>query len=367
VNGNLTNTIPAGAITTDNGVTNADPAEATLTNLPGASVGKFFSPNPIPSGSFSLLTITILNTGNIGLTGLGLSDSLPAGLTIAGGSAPAPVNNCGGTFTAVAGTQLVQLTGGSLAGNASCTMVVAVTGSTPGDYQNTIPAGALITDPAINVTNNSPATDTLTITGDTPPVAGGGGGGGGGGGNNAPRATSATGNAALIPVTAGFAPNVVTKLDAASRSDYESMALRLEIPVIKVKTSVVGVEEKKGNWDISWLQDQVAWLNGTAYPTWKGNSVLTGHVVNADGKPGVFYGLKALGVGEYVFVYNSGYRYTYKVLSNSFIQPDDKNIMKHEEKSHLTLITCDTYDEKTGKYLRYVMVQAELVDIRAVK
>jgi LPXTG-site transpeptidase (sortase) family protein len=113
------------------------------------------------------------------------------------------------------------------------------------------------------------------------------------------------------------------------------------------------VEEKKGNWDISWLQDQVGWLNGTAYPTWKGNSVLTGHVINADGKPGVFYGLKALGVGEYVFVYNSGYRYTYKVLSNSFIQPDDKNIMKHEE--------------KTGKYLRYIMVQAELVDTRPIK
>jgi hypothetical protein len=113
-----------------------------------ASIGKSFSPNPIPA-AFSLLTITIVNTGNLALTGLGLSDSLPAGLTIAGGSAPAPVNNCGGTFTAVPETQLVQLTGGSLAGNGSCTMVVAVTGSTPGDYENTIPAGALVTDPAI--------------------------------------------------------------------------------------------------------------------------------------------------------------------------------------------------------------------------
>jgi LPXTG-site transpeptidase (sortase) family protein len=364
VNGNLTNTIDAGAVTTDQGVTNADPTSATLTNLPGASIGKFFSPNPIPAGSYSLLTITIVNTGNLALTGLGLSDSLPPGLTIAGGSVPAPVNNCGGTFTAVPGTQLVELTGGSLAGNASCTMVVAVTGTTPGDYENTIPAGALRTDPSINVTNSSPATDTLTISGTAPPV---GGGGPGGGGNNTRRRSTATTNAALIPVTAGFAPGIVTKLDAASRSEYESTGLSLEIPVIKVKTSVVGVEGKQGNWDISWLQDQVGWLTGTAYPTWRGNSVLTGHVVNADGKPGVFYNLKALGIGEYIFVYNSGYRYTYKVLANSFIQPDDKNIMKHEEKSHLTLITCDTYDEKTAKYLRYVMVQAELVDIRLVK
>jgi LPXTG-site transpeptidase (sortase) family protein len=243
-------------------------------------------------------------------------------------------------------------------------MVVAVTGTTPGDYENTIPAGALRTDPLINVTNSTPAIDTLTISGTTPPV---GGGGPGGGGNNPRRRTTATTSAALIPVTAGFAPNMVTKLDAASRAEYESTGLSLEIPVIKVKTSVVGVEATKGNWDISWLQDQVGWLNGTAYPTWRGNSVLTGHVVNADGKPGVFYGLKALGVGEYIFVYNSGYRYTYKVLSNTFIQPDDKNIMKHEETSHLTLITCDTYNEKTGKYLRYVMVRAELVDTRLVK
>ncbi|MGZ9235572.1 MAG: sortase, partial [Anaerolineales bacterium] len=158
-----------------------------------------------------------------------------------------------------------------------------------------------------------------------------------------------------------------TKLEASSRQAYAATRLRIEIPVIKVDTSVVGVESKKGNWDISWLQDQVGWLNGTAYPTWKGNSVLTAHVVNADGKPGVFSRLKALGVGEYIFVYNAGYRYTYQVLSNTFIQPDDSRVMKHEEKSHLTLITCDTYDEKTGKYLRYVMVRAVLVDTRLIR
>jgi LPXTG-site transpeptidase (sortase) family protein len=358
VNGNLTNIIPAGAVTTANGVSNADPVEATLTNLPGASVGKFFSPNPIPAGSFSLLTITILNTGNIGLTGLGLSDSLPAGLVIAGGSVPAPVNNCGGTFVAVAGTQLVQLTNGALAGNSSCTIVVPVTGSVAGDYQNTIPAGALITDPSVNVTNSVPAIDTLTITGST-----GGGGGGGGGSNNRPGTTT-TASAFLIPVT-GFAPGRSTRLDHSARPVYDATSLAIEIPVIKVDTSIVGVQSKNGRWDVSWLQDQVGWLNGTAYPTWKGNSLLTAHVVNADGKPGVFSKLKALGVGEYIYVYNAGYRYTYQVVSNAYVQPNDITVMKHEEKSYLTLITCDTYDEKTGTYLRRVVVRAVLVDVRA--
>jgi LPXTG-site transpeptidase (sortase) family protein len=118
---------------------------------------------------------------------------------------------------------------------------------------------------------------------------------------------------------------------------------------------------------VSWLQNQVGWLNGTAYPTWKGNSVLTAHVVNADGKPGVFSRLKSLGVGEYIFVYGAGYRYTYKVVSNDVVQPTDASVMKHEDKSFLTLITCDTYDAKTGTYLHRVVIGAALVDVRPIR
>jgi LPXTG-site transpeptidase (sortase) family protein len=211
----------------------------------------------------------------------------------------------------------------------------------------------------------------LTITDGSanPPVAGGGGGGRPRNNNNNADGTqtAATANAFLIPVTAGFAPGQVTRLDASSRLAYDATGLRLEIPVLKLKNSIVGVESESGNWDISWLRDQVGWLSGTAYPTWKGNSVLTAHVTNSDGKPGVFSKLKYLGLGEYIFVYNSGYRYTYKVLSNTFVKQDDRSVMQHEEKPYLTLITCDTYDEKTGTYLRYVMVRAALVDVRAVE
>ena len=361
VNGNLTNTIPAGAVTTANGVSNLDPAEATLTNLPGASITKFFLSKTIAAGSDAGLNITIQNTGNVSLSGMGFSDSLPNGLTISGASAPAPTNSCGGTLTAVSGTQLIELRDGTLDANASCTIVVYVTGNAPGEYQNTIPAGALTTNPAIGVTNGAAASDTLVITGN--PVESSGNGRRR---NNAPTPTAAPSTGGfLIPVT-GFSPDKITKLDPSSRQAYDATSLTLEIPVIKVKTAIVGVESKNGGWDISWLQNQVGWLNGTAYPTWKGNSLLTGHVVNADGKPGVFYNLKALGLGEYVFVYNSGYRYTYKVVSNTFVQPDDSSVMQHEEKPYLTLITCDSYDEKTGTYLRRVAVSAELIDVSSV-
>ena len=104
VNGNLTNRIPAGAVTTFNGVSSTQPTEASLTNLPGASVTKSFNPNTILTGEYSTLTITIQNTSNIPLVGMALTDNLPgtlpAGLEIAGASAPPPVNNCGGTLSA---------------------------------------------------------------------------------------------------------------------------------------------------------------------------------------------------------------------------------------------------------------------------
>jgi LPXTG-site transpeptidase (sortase) family protein len=251
------------------------------------------------------------------------------------------------------------LKNGLLDASAACTIVVHVTGDKPGKYENTIPAGALITDSSSNVTNSLPASDTLVITGSS-----GGGGGGKGKDKNNPPETAAS--EFIIPVT-GFAPGLVTKLDTYSHPVYDATSLSIQIPVLKVNTSIVGVEAKQGSWDVSWLQNQVGWLNGTAYPTWKGNSVLTGHVVNADGKPGVFSKLKSLGVGEYIFVSSAGYRYTYKVVSNEVVEPNDASVMKHADKSFLTLITCDAYDEQSGTYLRRVAIGAILVDVRPLR
>jgi LPXTG-site transpeptidase (sortase) family protein len=235
-------------------------------------------------------------------------------------------------------------------------MTVYVTGTAPGSYVNTIPPGALTTDTDTNVTNRLPATDTLVIS-DTPR-------GGGGKGKDKNKPSQALTIGLIIPVT-GFAPGKVTNLDDSPRSVYDVTSLTIEIPVIGVKADIVGVESTKGSWDVSWLQNEVGWLNGTAYPTRKGNSLLTAHVVNADGKPGVFYRLKSLGIGEYIYIYNAGYRYTYQVVSNTLVQPNDARVMGHQEKSFLTLITCDSYDEKTGTYLKRVAVGAKLVDVRS--
>jgi len=41
--------------------------------------------------------------------------------------------------------------------------------------------------------------------------------------------------------------------------------------------------------------------------------------------------------------------------------------MKHADKSFLTLITCDTYDEQTATYLHRVVIGAALVDVRPIQ
>jgi LPXTG-site transpeptidase (sortase) family protein len=253
---------------------------------------------------------------------------------------------------------------GTLAASAACTITIAVTGNINGSYTNTIPAGALISNEG--ATNHDATVDTLVITGGSSVSVRGGGGGGNGNNNGGSSQTVSAISGFIIPVT-GFRPDTITILDGSPHPYYDPTNIVIEIPVIRVNNTVLGVQIKDGGWDLSWLQDQVGWLNGTAYPTWQGNSVLTAHVINADGKPGVFSKLKYLGTGEYIFLYNSGYRYTYKVVSNRYVDPGDSTVFQHEDQAYLTLITCDTYDEKSNAYLKRVAVRAILVDARPIR
>lgn len=185
--------------------------------------------------------------------------------------------------------------------------------------------------------------------------------------NNRPTPTSSGLSGFVIPIT-GFSPNIITDLGPfASRPIYSSTGITLEVPVLKISTSIVGVKQNARRWDVSWLWDQAGWLEGSAYPTFPGNSIITAHVVTSDGKAGPFYRLRYLQAGEYVFIYLGSYRYTYKVMSNEVVLPNDESVFKHEEKSWLTLITCDRYDEATDTYLSRVVVRSVLVDVREVK
>ena len=162
--GIYTNAIPPHALTDAQGSTNNLPASALL-NVGSASavaVAKSFLPALIAPGATSVLTISLANTsaGAVPLSTLSITDALPANVTIA--PTPNASTTCtGGAVTATAGAGNVALSGASLAPNATCTIVLTVTGTIPGAYVNVIPNNAI--DTAQGATNSAPATATLTI------------------------------------------------------------------------------------------------------------------------------------------------------------------------------------------------------------
>jgi LPXTG-site transpeptidase (sortase) family protein len=134
--------------------------------------------------------------------------------------------------------------------------------------------------------------------------------------------------------------------------------MELEIPDLGIKIPIVGVPAVENSWDVNWLWDQAGWLEGTAYPTWNGNSVITSHVYLSNGLPGPFVNLKTLKWGDEIFIHAHGNRYIYKVHSVSYVAPDDESVLQHEEQSLLTLVTCFGYNETSDSYRYRVVVKA---------
>ncbi|HQO98980.1 MAG TPA: sortase, partial [Anaerolineaceae bacterium] len=104
-------------------------------------------------------------------------------------------------------------------------------------------------------------------------------------------------------------------------------------------------------------------LDSTAFPTWKGNSVLTAHVYDATGDPGLFYNLSRLKWGDQVIVHLYGQVYRYEVREVLSVLPNSSAPLRHEEKPWLTLLTCQGYNPKDGNYALRLAVRAVLLSI----
>lgn len=127
--GNKTNVIPIGAITSASGSSNTSASQATLTVLPNTQLLKSFNPSSVAVGQTSVLTLQINNVNTNPQTDFGLTDTLPAGMTIAG----AVATTCGnGVVTAAMGGTTVSIAGGDVAANTSCSITVPVLLATAG-------------------------------------------------------------------------------------------------------------------------------------------------------------------------------------------------------------------------------------------
>lgn len=157
--GTFKNTIAQGAITSQQGLTNGNPAEADLQVFAPPGVTKTFAPAQIASGGISTLTISLANDNvtPIMLTSA-LVDALPGNVFVAG--APNIAGTCPGVTAATAGGISITYPNGAVIPAGGCTISVDVTSSTAGGYLNTIAAGQLKT----NAGNNpDPANATLGV------------------------------------------------------------------------------------------------------------------------------------------------------------------------------------------------------------
>lgn len=172
-------------------------------------------------------------------------------------------------------------------------------------------------------------------------------------------------SASSLPKT-GFAPNKVTTLLAQPANlEYAKLGdIVLEIPSLKVKSTIVGVPQNADKtWDVTWLGNDTGWLNGTAFPTWNGNSVLTAHVTNASGLEGPFAALKSLKYGDQIIVHLGGVKYVYEVRATKLTRPYSTNYAfeSKSDAAYLTLITCQGYNPLNESYLFRRVVRAVLV------
>jgi uncharacterized repeat protein (TIGR01451 family) len=120
---------------TEGGTGNTSNASITVAAPP--VIIKAFGAASIPLNGSTSLSFTVQNNNTTqSLSGVGFTDTLPAGLVIA--SPNGQVGTCGGgTITATAGTNVISLTGAALTVSSSCTFSVNVTGTAAGTQNNT--------------------------------------------------------------------------------------------------------------------------------------------------------------------------------------------------------------------------------------
>ena len=325
-------TLPSGTIIVDNAVLNAAITEIRVFfDEDAANPANDTLPDDVTNHENYLLVRPGPNT-TIDTTscdsGVGLDDiQVPTG--------PVVYDNGGGSGPFVA---RLTVNGGTRLGNGLYRLFVCGTTS--------------ITDLAGNALNGGADVPVTFIVATRPASRGGGG----------------SDEAELVNPATGFAPDVFTSipLQPAELAYSEMDNLSIELPTLGIKTDITGVPLKTKGWDLTWLNNQVGWLEGTAYPTWEGNTVLTAHNYTPDGLAGPFARLKDLKYDEPIIIHNNGQRYTYVVRMNSTVSAKDSYwLNKHEELDWVTLLTCEQYDEKTKTYLMRQVVRAVLQSVES--
>ncbi len=177
--------------------------------------------------------------------------------------------------------------------------------------------------------------------------------------------TTTTTTASSLPAT-GFRHGDVTQLpNQPAAKAYTATAMVLEIPKLGVSIPIVGVPQSGSEWDVTWLGNSAGYLYGSAFPTWAGNTVITGHVWDTYNQPGPFAELKTLKYGDQIQIQAWDQTYIYEVRQSKLVSTKNMDtVFQSEQYDWVTLMTCEFYNPFSGEYLFRRAVRAVLVNVQ---
>ncbi len=141
-------------------------------------------------------------------------------------------------------------------------------------------------------------------------------------------------------------------------------AAHLSIPAIHVEAAVVPVALKAFpdgvvTWDVSQIDWEVGFFEGTAWFGEDSNTVLGGHSELAARQPAVFQHLDRLRAGDLITVRTTSGEWSFVVEQVTSVAVNDLTLLYPTDSAQLTLITCDPQSfMQDGSYDRRVVVIA---------
>jgi LPXTG-site transpeptidase (sortase) family protein len=358
------NCIPIGNIKTDQKYTNVMETCDNLGTLFDPPTGyKVFDASGLPQLEWRMVWINNHNSANINAQ---ISDPIPSGTTYVAGSLTCVVSGHISSTTSCVEPTLTDLNvrwsgvigpdrGHTTEATADNEVVITFRVNVPDTVHLVNNTGASTTDR----NNNGLFTDETTASNANSNLSSWYRFGPGGTGKS-----DSDVEAKLLPAS-GFAPGKKTALPDIPAGIYDNglQSMILDIPSLDVQSEIVGINSIDGKWDVTWLGNRLGYLEESSFPTWNGNSVITGHVFDAQGQPGPFNKLHTLKYGDHVTISSFGQIYTYEVRDVVEVAPDDiKAAFQHRDNSWITLVTCKGYDNETNSYRTRLLVRAVLIE-----